>query len=211
MGGRGANDIKGSNRGLNRNDILSEKDMISEREGMRDYVDYALTVLKYVQDKYGINVDTVLSKLKPGASNVGGYYDPESDVVGLNEDYFDVDRMNRAYDACVKNGTHPPRGDKTGIEAVAAHEMGHKVTQDLANRIGLDSDEASAEIMKTAARKLKSKTLEAVRSKVSGYAKESDAETIAEAFSDVYCNGNKASSASIAIIDALNYHLRRKK
>ena len=212
MGGRGANDTKGMGGGVNPDDIISEKNMISEREGRRDSVDRTLTVLRDIQDRYGVNVDTVLSELKPGASNVMGYYSPDSDVLGINNDYFNESTMNESYDRCVKTGYHPGRGDKTGLEAVTAHELGHKLTQEVANRHGLVGiDDAAGRIMKTAARKLGSKTIEAVRSKISGYAKDSDAESVAEAFADVYCNGNKASSASIAVVDALDYHMRRKK
>lgn len=44
---------------------------------------------------------------------------------------------------------------------------------------------------------------------ISGYAGKSAAEAIAEAVSDVYCNGNRANRASQAIVNVLNGYLRR--
>ena len=46
-------------------------------------------------------------------------------------------------------------------------------------------------------------------SKISRYATTSNAEAIAEAFSDVYCNGSKAKKESIAIINVMNKYLKK--
>ena len=44
--------------------------------------------------------------------------------------------------------------------------------------------------------------------KISRYATESNAEAIAEAVSDVYCNGNKARAESLAIVSVVDKYLR---
>ena len=45
-------------------------------------------------------------------------------------------------------------------------------------------------------------------SQISGYATHSRAETIAEAFADVYCNGSNAKSESIAVVNVLNKYTK---
>ena len=44
--------------------------------------------------------------------------------------------------------------------------------------------------------------------KISTYATHSNAEAIAEAFSDVYCNGKKAHKESQAIVNVINSYLK---
>lgn len=46
--------------------------------------------------------------------------------------------------------------------------------------------------------------------KISRYATVSNAEAIAEAYSDVKCNGGKAKAESKAIIETLNKYLKKK-
>ena len=45
-------------------------------------------------------------------------------------------------------------------------------------------------------------------SKISGYAKESARECIAEAFADVYCNRGRAKKESQSIVDVMNKYLK---
>lgn len=45
-------------------------------------------------------------------------------------------------------------------------------------------------------------------SKISGYATHSNAEAVAEAIADVYCNGKKAKSESKAIVNVMNKYLK---
>ena len=45
-------------------------------------------------------------------------------------------------------------------------------------------------------------------SKISGYAKTNPAETVAEAFCDVYCNGSKARKESKAIVNVIDGYLK---
>lgn len=115
--------------------------------------------------------------------------------------------MNKAYDQCVDAGFHPPRGNKTGIEAVAAHEMGHRLTDAIGEKTGLGSwqiDRVSNDIVKSAAKKAGYKSTKEFTAKISGYAKQNHAEAVAEAFADVYCNGSKAKRESKAVVDAMN-------
>ena len=53
-------------------------------------------------------------------------------------------------------------------------------------------------------------TTKQMRSKISGYGRKNNAEAIAEAFCDVYCNGSKATKESKAIVDSLNSILKKK-
>jgi hypothetical protein len=48
-------------------------------------------------------------------------------------------------------------------------------------------------------------------SKISGYATESNAEAIAEAFADWKCNGKKARTESKAIVNVVDSYLKPKK
>jgi len=43
---------------------------------------------------------------------------------------------------------------------------------------------------------------------VSGYAEENNAECVAEAFADVFCNGKKAKAESRAIVSVLEKYLK---
>lgn len=115
--------------------------------------------------------------------------------------------MNAAYDKCVKSNFHPPRGKKSGLEAVASHELGHRLTEEVGRKMGLGDwqlDRASSRLVKEAKKSLGYKTMSQVTSKISGYAKQNHAEAVAEAFADVYCNGKKAKKESSAIVNALN-------
>lgn len=66
------------------------------------------------------------------------------------------------------------------------------------------------EIVARAAKTLKMKT-ENVAGNISEYARYNYSETIAEAGADVYCNGEKASAASKAIMAEVKKILNRQK
>lgn len=93
------------------------------------------------------------------------------------------------------NGFHPGIGKKTGAEAVASHEIGHRLGEMAAKKAGI----SEKEIVARAANKVNIKT-ENMAGHISGYARTNYGETIAEASADVYCNGRKASKASRAIM-----------
>lgn len=139
--------------------------------------------------------------------SVLGYYG--DGVVALNDNYTNIDKMNRVYDNAVKKNYHPSRGDKSGTEAVTYHEMGHALTDYVAKKAGFkDLDKASKKIVDDAYKSSKGRGgTKAWAGKISGYAKESYAECVAEAVCDWYCNGNKASSNSKAIMKELRKYI----
>ena len=126
-------------------------------------------------------------------------------TVDINRNFTNVNKMNAVYDVDVKAGYHPSRGNKTGTEAVTIHEMGHAVTGDIARKMGLSGtsavDKASQTIVENAYKATKGKGgTKAWAGAISGYAKTSFAECVAEAVADYGCNGSKANDRSKAII-----------
>ena len=180
--------------------------MISERERKREEVDLTLSVLRDVETEYNVILEDVqLAKMGKRGGGVMAYYDSQGNLA-VNEKYFDSATMNAAYDMCVQSGFHPGRGNKTGLEAVVAHEMGHRLTDIAGIRAGMGKwaiDDIANKIVANAASSLNMAHGD-VRKSISGYAQHNNAECVAEAFADVYCNGSKASSASRAVVNALN-------
>lgn len=125
--------------------------------------------------------------------------------VAINANYTNIDKMNAVYDKAVKSGYHPSRGDKSGTEAVTYHEMGHALTDSLAKKMGAKNlDAASKKIVNDAYKASGGKGgTKAWAGKISKYAQENYAECVAEAVSDWYCNGKKASLNSKAIMTQL--------
>ena len=208
MGGRGSSSGGGGGGTTGGNvNVLSETSLISAREGKRSEVDQSLSVLRDIKDRYGVEVeDAQVVRLDAKNANVMAYYDAAGNLA-VNETYFDSKKMNAAYDRCVDSGFHPPRGNKTGLEATVAHEMGHRLTDVAGVKAGNGAwnlDATSNSIVKEAMKATGSKSIKEFRAKISGYAKQSNAEAIAEAFSDVYCNGKKAKKESQAVVNALN-------
>ena len=185
--------------------VLNSSDLISQREGKQSEVDQTLQVLRDVQKQYGVNVDTEVGTLKQ--ANVMAYYGGGS--VGVNKTYFDAKKMDSAYDACVQQGWHPSRGNKTGMEATVAHEMGHALTDAAAQSTGVSLDKTASQIIKDAKKQAGYRRGAEMAGKISGYAKTNPAEAVAEAYADVYCNGSKAKKESKAIVDTLNKYVRR--
>lgn len=93
------------------------------------------------------------------------------------------------------DGFHPGIGNKTGAEAVASHEIGHRLGEIAAKRAGI----SQRDIVDRAAKKVRIKT-EDMAGHISKYARSNYGETIAEASADVFCNGRRASRASKAIM-----------
>ena len=113
--------------------------------------------------------------------------------------------MDGAYDDCVKSGFHPGRGNKTAMQAVASHEYGHVLTQKAGAKLGiLDMDNAAKTIVDRARKTTTHKGSISMAKNISGYAGYSNAECVAEAVADVYCNGRKASAESRAIVKVIN-------
>lgn len=202
MGGRGASSSGGATGGI---DLINATttSLISAREGKRTEVDDTLRVLRDIQDMYGVDVEDVqLATIKGKGARVMAYYDSAGNLA-VNQAYFNSERMQRAYDGCVDNGFHPSRGDKTAMEAVVAHEMGHRLNDVAAGGWG-NLDATADKIVAAAAKRLGYRGKKGLASQISGYAQKSNAEAVAEAFADVYCNGGKASRESRAIVAELN-------
>lgn len=212
MGGRGSSSTRGgATGGVSGGKILSTTSLISARETKQAEVDQVLTTLRTVAEQYGQDLNDVqLAKMAPGSSAMA-YYDSQGNLA-INEAYFDGKTMEAAYDMCVKSGFHPPRGSKTAMEAVAAHEVGHHLTEIAGMRKGYGTwqlDRVSTDIMRDAASRLGLRGASTLSAKISGYAKDSHAEAVAEAFADVYCNGDRASAESRAVVEVLGEYLRR--
>ncbi len=211
FGGRGSRSSGGGGGGtggVSAADILDTRSLISEREGKRELVDETLAVFNDVYEEYGAQVNDIqLATMTPGSGTLA-YYDYGGNIA-FNEVYFNSAKMNAAYEYSVKTGFHPSNGNKTALQAVAAHELGHKLTADIAQKMGVgDLHRAANSIVGEAKKTTKHKTANAMAKKISGYATTNTAETVAEAFADVYCNGNKARSESKAIVNVLNKHLK---
>lgn len=212
FGGRGAGSSSGRMKGggIGAADIVSTTSLVSEREGNQALVDETLAVFKDVYDEYGAQVtDIQIAELKPGASTMA-YYDGDGNIA-FNKAYFDSAKMDKAYAACVKSGYHPSNGKKTAMQAVAAHELGHKLTADVSVKLGMGSlglDSAATKIVTEARSATRHRGVVQMASKISKYATSSNAEAVAEAFADVFCNGKKARKESKAIVDVLNKYVK---
>ena len=97
------------------------------------------------------------------------------------------------------------------MEAVAAHEFGHVLTERVAQRMGITGlnsiNAAATRIVNEARPKTSHRGVVQMASKISVYATHSNAEAIAEAVSDVYCNGSRARAESRAIVDVVRSYL----
>lgn len=216
MGGRGSSSGGtggGATGGLNGGNIRGTTSLVSERESDPRAVDDVLNVARDVRNQYGVTVEELQVADIGGrqGQSVMAYYDIGGNLA-INRTYFNSAKMDKAYDECVKSGWHPSRGSKSGLEATAAHEMGHRLTDVAGQKAGNGTwslDKTSNSIVAEAKTRMGAKSVNDVRNGISGYGKASNAEAIAEAFSDVYCNGNKASRASKAVVGVLDEWLRR--
>ena len=210
MGGRGASSSGryGGGGGLSPADILSTNSFVSERHNY-DISNDVLDVFKNVNEEYGYVIgDILVAKIKSKSNNKAmAYYDGTN--IGFNEAYASTKVLNKAYADCVKSGFHPSNGNKSPAEAVASHELGHALTDAVGKKMGgLDIDRASDRIVKEAKKQTGHRGVVQMANKISTYATHSNAEAIAEAFSDVYCNGKKAHKESKAIVNVINSYLK---
>ena len=191
-------------------DILDTTSLISAREGQKLEVDETLQTFKDMNDEYGYQVDD-LQLATLGAADAGtmAYYDGSN--IAFNQAYFNKQLMEGAYANDVKSGFHPSNGNKTALQAVASHEIGHALTDKAIAKMGskYGKQDGAEAILKEAQKQVGHKgKLANMASKISGYAKESARECIAEACADVYCNGSKAHKESQAIVNVLNKYLK---
>lgn len=144
--------------------------------------------------EYGSAVKNI--KLSVGTFSKGGVLGAYgNDNLIMNEKYVKNANLTKAMQEGAKTGFHPPIGNKTGAEAVAAHEIGHRLGEVAAKKAGIDQ----REIVARAAKTVNINTAN-MAGHISKYARSNYAETIAEASADVFCNGSKASKASKAIM-----------
>lgn len=214
FGGRGARSGGGRYGGGGAGHAVSTTSLISERERQQALVDETLQVFSDFNDEYGTQVtDIELATMDAAGMSTMAYYDMAGNIA-FNQAYFDSATMDKAYARCVSDGFHPSNGNKTALQAVAAHELGHKLTADVATKMGMSStdlDRAATGIVKEAMKSTKHRGVVQMASKISKYATHSNAEAIAEAVSDVYCNGKKARSESRAIVSVVNKYLKGSK
>lgn len=220
FGGRGAVSGGGSGGGAGGTtggniSVANTESLVSMRNGddeeARVLVDETLSVFKDVNDEYGTQVaDILIAKLSKG-SHTMAYYDV-GDNIAINEKYFNSKTMNQAYADSVKSGFHPSNGNKTPLQAVVAHELGHALTERVGAKMGkagfFNIDKTSNNIVKEAKKATGHKTVGSFRSAISGYARRNNAECIAEAFSDVFCNGKKARKESRAVVTVIDKYLK---
>ena len=213
FGGRGATSGGNTGGGGGNVSLINTKSLVSERENEKvsALVDETLQVFSDVNDEYGTIVNDIqIAQLGKG-SNTMAYYDFE-DNIAVNEKYFDRDVMNNAYAKSVAQGFHPSNGSKTPLQAVVAHELGHALTERVGAKMGqggfFNIDKTSNSVVKQAMKGSGHKTIKSFRSAISGYATKNNAECIAEAFSDVFCNGSKAKKESRAVVKVIDSYLK---
>ena len=205
--GAGGNLGKGSG-GVNPANIKNERDLLSDSKAAKVDVSDVLSTARDIHDEYGVDVGQfMLAEVTGKDSNVMAYSDGTD--IGFNSKYFKGVNMEGAYKACVDAGFHPSNGNKTAIQAVASHEYGHVLTQKAGEKLGVpDMDDAAKIIVDRATAATKHKGSKSFAKNISGYAGHSNAECVAEAIADVYCNGRKASAESKAIVREIKNILR---
>lgn len=198
---------RGGGEGLNPSDILGTNNLILDTaldELTRKEIH---GVLKDFKDEYGLEYNnTRIANIKSKA-NVLAYYDGAG--IAINKKYLDSKKMDDVYKECVKTGFHPSSGNKTGMEAVVAHELGHSLNDMIGAKMGgIGIDKSADAIVKEARKNTRHRGVVQMASKISGYATHSNAEAVAEAVADVYCNGNKAKAESRAIYNVMQKYLK---
>ena len=206
-GGSGGDLLGKSSSPQNVSDI---KDMLSQRGKYQTEVDEVMAVSQRLNNLYGD--EGVIRQFQTAKmSGAYAYYDSTGNIA-VNQRYMNSAAMNKSFDAGVKIGFHPSRGNKSGLEATAAHEFGHALTDKAAQKMGAKSlEKAARKIVERARVKTGHKTNLDMAKKISGYAEYNFAECVAEAFGDWYCNGTKAKKESRAIVSVLNSYVRGGK
>ena len=211
MGGRGASDWGGGGGGVSIT-VAETRDLVSERERKQVEVDQVLTTARNIMDDYGYIIEGLdVSKLKGrGAKSVIAYFSPSDGTLGVNEYFFDAEKLEGAYADSIKSGFHPKKPKRiSALEAVTAHEMGHALNQAVADKLGGNIDSIADRIVAEAYGTNQKEKIKRRNAKISGYAGQDNAEAIAEAFADVYCNGKKAKADSKRIKETLDRYMRQ--
>lgn len=187
-------------------------DMISARnDANAQQVDDVLKVADVMTRRYGKDVavegNFQVGDMKGKNANVLGYYDMNGNIC-MNSKYLTNQNMDSVMDECTKSGYHPSRGNKSGIYAVASHEYGHSLTANVAQKMGTSDFDSAAERIVTEARKTtKHRGNIKFGEAISKYAASNNAETVAEAVADVFCNGKRAKTESHAVVNVIDSYL----
>ena len=207
-GGRGGRRSGKPTGGVNPNDIKGTTNLLIDTDLDEITRGEVIKTLKDFQDKYDLDYNnTRIADMKSG-TGVLAYYDGEG--IAINNEYLNSDTMNAVYKKSVESGFHPSNGSKTGMEAVVSHELGHAVNGIIADRMGTSLHASADRIVNEAMKNTKHKSVSTFQSKISGYAKQNYAETVAEAMADCYCNGKKARSESKAIQKVVDKYMKDK-
>lgn len=212
--GEGAKGRFSGGGGLDPADILNTTDMISARNvDNQKAVDEMLTTSQEVGKMFGVDSTQVLdqfliAELAPKAQDAMGYYDGAN--IGINTTFMNEKIINKAYADSVKSGFHPSNGNKTALQAVGAHEYGHAMTDVVGRKMGINNIDVASQRIVNEARKAQGKHRGVVQfgNAISRYASASNAETVAEAVSDVYCNGRRAKAESKAVVKVMKNYLK---
>lgn len=173
---------------------------ISEGEGL--YANEIMNTRDALEREYGSVLTGVnLSVAKFGSSGVLGAYG--GDTVYLAEKYAKNEGLTEAMKQSAQQGFHPSIGNKTGAEAVTAHEIGHYLGEKASAKAGISQRDIVERASKVVGIKVNQ-----MASKISEYARYNYKETIAEACADVYCNGSKANKVSRAIMKEIKSILK---
>lgn len=147
LGSGGGNDIQ----------INNEVDVWSYRHNRNNepFVDDINSGVRTIQEDFpGVmqvvdRVEVASFSGKDGARALGVH--TSDGVVALNRKYTDVARMNDVYDSGGKY--HPGRGNKSAVEAVALHEVGHALNDHLGKKTGKGMDATAKDIVDAAYKK----------------------------------------------------------
>ena len=163
-------------------------------------------VLQDFKREFGISYNnTRIAEMDANSAGVLAFYDGAG--IAINNNFLNSQKMDDAYKKCVDSGYHPSSGKKSGMEAVVAHELGHSLNHVVGAKMNLSLDASATRIVKEAKANTKHKNMASLMAKISGYAKESHAEAVAEAIADVYCNGGRARTESKAIVNVMKSYL----
>lgn len=114
-----------------------------------------------------------------------------------------LENWNNYPKSSIRDGHFLPIGDKTGAYMVASHEIGHHVFEKLIDLMD-DNDKAQLKSIMWKETGGKARPFELQKMKlISGYATTSRHEHMAEAFANVYCMGDNATSHNKNIVNFL--------
>ena len=199
MGVRGADSGDLGNGSSENFNASKDKDIWAYRHNPNNerFVDNINTTIKDMADTYkglmGAINDVYMAKVDK--DTVMAYWTPGTGELGFSNKYGSMEKMAKSYEECVKEGFHPSNGNKKNMGSRDFDEIAKKVVRD------------AKSILNKQAGKTRYRGTRKIAAGISEYAKSSNAECIAEATSDVYCNGSKASRESKAVVEALKKYL----